>query len=59
MDSKLKFSQFVDYIIYNKARGIRAALYPMFNQHISIPINNKHRNIQMYIVSIIAYAGPS
>lgn len=47
----------MDYI-YNKAREIRAALYPIFNQHSDIPKNIKLCTIKMYIVTIIVNSGP-
>lgn len=43
IDAKLKPSH-VNYT-YNKARGTRTALYPMLNQHSSLPIKTKLRII--------------
>lgn len=59
IDAKLKFSQHVN-SIYNKARDIHAALYPMLNNHSPLPLKHRHvhRNYfnlcRPYLVALIS-----
>lgn len=56
--SKLRFMQHINETC-TKARGIRAALYPMLNHHNPILIKKKLAIIKMYMISILTYAGPA
>lgn len=57
-DSKLTFAKHAN-DTYNKARRIRAALYPILCKDSPLPIGVKVTILKMYITSILTYAGPA
>lgn len=58
LDSRLTLAKHAK-LTYNKARGIRAALYPMLGKSSPIPIRVKLNIVKMYINTILTYAGPA
>lgn len=58
LDSKLNFSKHINNT-YNKARRIRAALYPMLKLFSHLPFRGKLIVIKLYINFIFSYAGPA
>jgi len=58
LDSKLTFNQHIMEST-NKARRIRAALYPILNYSSPVPVQCKITIIKMYINTILTYAGPA
>lgn len=58
LDSKLTFTKHVN-DTYNKARRIRAVLYPILCKDCPLPIGVKITILKMYITSILTYAGPA
>lgn len=57
LDRFLSFNEHVAETV-KKATRIRGMLYPVLNKYSPIPINNKLMILQLYIRSVLAYAGP-
>lgn len=58
LDSRLTLSKHIK-LTCDKARGIRAALYPMLGNSSPLPVRVKLNIVRMYITSILSYAGPA
>lgn len=58
LDNKLTFNKNAQLTV-GKARQIRAVFYPILNTKSQIPTKTKLKIFQMYIRTILTYAGPS